>query len=254
VARQAENFEVSGGFVRPAPKAGWVRTGELTAVPTLIEAQLFVATPAVRVFMLIRIDGAGKPLVREFAITTNDVNASVSTTLLRQLPVDALVREALSRATVRIQPRPDMHERAFHVPGDADHEAWVSPEPAPTGRGKKVPQDRVARAAQVYLQALAAGSNAPAEVVASTLHYSRATAARDIRAARSRKPPLLPALGAEAEWLAEHSGENVINESSSTFRLSTEPEGIERAVAEALRLGLESGEPEGRTVPHPGVD
>lgn len=208
MARQAENSEVTGAFVTPGEvtpgeRAGWVRTGADTAVPTLIQAVLFLADPEVQVHMLIRVKPGGRAHVSELLLAPGDVTVPITTSMLRRIPVDALMRDALERATVKVKLRPDIHERAFQVPGDPDGQAWVTPEPAPLGRGREVPADRVVRAAETYKQALASGSSAPAEVVAATLGYSRATAARDIRAARKRG--LLAPLG-EERALATESG------------------------------------------------
>ncbi|HZU54821.1 MAG TPA: hypothetical protein VFA06_03025 [Actinocrinis sp.] len=107
---------------------------------------------------------------------------------------------ALDKVIAPTTDRPEFGEDAFQIPGDPPYQAWFSP-PAEAGvRGKRVSNDRVAEAAQVYAEALAAGSNAPGEAVAKALGYSRATAARRIRAARERG--LLPPLGQERESAA----------------------------------------------------
>lgn len=183
MAREAKDIQIEGSFVSPGERSTWVRTGEDTAVPSKIGAQMHLLDPRVVVWMLITVDPGGRALVREFHISPRDLNASVTTTLLRKIPMDFLLRAALEKATVKGQNRPDIHPDAFQVPGEPAEQAWVSPRPT-GGRGREVPRGRVIRAAEAYNQALAQGSRAPAEAVAAVLGYSRATAARDIRAAR----------------------------------------------------------------------
>ncbi|MGH3263208.1 MAG: hypothetical protein ACRDNS_14565 [Trebonia sp.] len=215
-------------------------------MPTRFHAQLLLA-PDMQVTMLVRVDGGGRAKIREITVASASVEGSITTSALRGLPLDSLLRAALDQATVKVKPRPDIDERAFQVPGDPDNQAWVSPTPAPTGRGKKVPQDRVARAAQVYLQALAAGSSAPGEVVAKVLGYSRATAARDIRAARNRKPPLLPPVGEHWEVPADASPPSRTGSTipdTGTGRVSWMPH--EEFVRRAEELGLRGPGPTGK--------
>lgn len=195
------NLEVTAVYVQRDEQAGWVRTSDDTAVPTLFTAQLFIDDPAVQLNLFVQVDAAGRALVRRFEIVASDLETAVTTTMLRRFPVDALLREVLDRAAIKARPRSDFHRKAFQVEGDPEHQAWVSQGLQPVAR--KSTEDRVERAAEIYLQALASGSRAPAEVVAATLGYSRATAARDIRAARNRKPPLLPPLAQEKSVTAD---------------------------------------------------
>lgn len=201
MARQSETMQVAGRFITPDEDAGWVRTGDTTAVPTLFRAFFLLSEPPVQVHLKVRVDPAGRAKVDELALVPNDmVGGAITTTVMRSVAVDALMRDALERAAVEIELRPDFGERAFQVPGDPTNSAWVSPDPAETAKGKRVSRDRVERAAQIYLDALRGGSHAPAEVVAKEMGYSRATAARDLRAARARKllpPPGQDGLSAE---------------------------------------------------------
>jgi hypothetical protein len=187
----------------------WVKTGPDTAVPSRFDVRIDLAEPDLTVAMTIKVGEGGRALVREFAISPRDFNATVTTRMLRKIPLERLLRASLESVTRKPTPRPDIHPNAFQMPGDPDSQAWVGPEPGP-GRGRDVPKDRIARAAEIYQQALASGSRAPAEAVAQAMHYSRATAARDIRAARDQG--LLPPAGST---LAAEPAETKLSTTSS---------------------------------------
>lgn len=242
MARQSENMQVAGRFITPATGEDsiWVRTGDDTAVPGSLKAVFLLEEPPVQVLMKVRVDGSGRPRVEELSLVPNDpMSGAITTTTMRGVAVDALMREALEHATIKVKMRPDVHALGFQVPGDPDNMVRVSPDPAASNKGTKVPKDRVDRAAQVYLNALSAGSNAPAEVVAKELGYSRATAARDIRAARKRN--LLPPLGEESSWQGSRPG--VITGTGTITRMPMS-EFIEARTQIEEELGLRK---------HPGV-
>lgn len=210
VTTSPDDPQVRAIYPFPDQRAGWVRTGPETAVPTLFEVQLHLADPELTVFMKVKVGAGGKALVREFGVSPKDLQATVTTRMLRKIPVDRLLRLSLDAVSMQVVGRPDIHPNAFQWKGDFEDRAWVSPPPA-EGRGREVSPDRVARAAEIYLQALAAGSRKPAEVVAEQLQYSRATAARDIRAARDRG--LLPPVGGETQGkLTPPSNPSVAND------------------------------------------
>jgi len=156
----------------PENDATWVRTGPGTALPSRLNARFVVADPAVDVTMRILVDGSGRPVVGSLTIDCKP-GVNVSITLMRRLPVDAMMREALNRSAVQ-RPEPTPAEAPKYT------------------RFRPVDEDRVKRVAEVYRLALAGGSIAPTEVVAATLGYSRATASRDVR--RARKVGLIPPL------------------------------------------------------------
>lgn len=197
MARPPKDVRIAGAFVTPGERAGWVRTGATTAVPSQIVAQLHLVEPSVEVKMFIAVDAGARAEIREFAVSPRNKATAISNSLLRRIPIDYLMRAALERASVTVAERSDIQPGAFQLPGDPEHQAWVSPPPPPeAGRGQQMSPERVQKAAEVYRQALATGSRSPGMVVAETLHYSRATAARDIRLARERG--LLPADDANA--------------------------------------------------------
>lgn len=193
VNENSTEMQIRAIYVYPDKNATWIRTGPDTAVPSIFEAQLHVSEPELTINMKIMVGPGGRILIREFGLSPKDLGSTITARLLRKVPVDRLSRAALDHVSLKVVPRPDIHSSAFQLESDPPDQAWVSPEPI-RGRGREVAPDRVGRAAQIYLEALAAGSRKPAEVVAEQLHYSRATAARDIRAARERG--LLPSPGA----------------------------------------------------------
>ncbi|MFE9601971.1 hypothetical protein [Streptomyces hokutonensis] len=186
MARQPKDVKIAGAFVTPGDRAGWVRSSASTAVPSQIRALLHLEEPPVVVQMFITVDAGARALIREIAVSPQAVDVAITTSLLRRVPVDYLLRYALEKASVTAKGRPDIHEGAFQLNSDPEHQAWVSPPPPSVGRGHDVPLDRVQRAAEVYKQALASGSRSPGMEVAAAMGYSRATAARDIRQARER--------------------------------------------------------------------
>ncbi|TKA11730.1 hypothetical protein [Actinacidiphila oryziradicis] len=186
MARQPKDVKIAGAFVTPGERAAWVRTSDDTAVPSNIQALLHLDEPPVAVQMVITVDAGARAIIREFAVSPRERDVPISTSLLRRIPVDYLLRVALDRASVSVKRRPDIHEGAFQLRGDPEHQAWVSPAPPKPGRGHEASADRVQQAADVYKQALASGSRSPGMEVATAMGYSRATAARDIRLARER--------------------------------------------------------------------
>lgn len=185
-------MQIAALYPRPAVRSRWIRTGETTAVPSLLDAEIHLIDPPVVVRLLIEVADDGRSRVCEFQVTPASIRDSVTTSMLRKLPIDELVRRTLERATrADLRPRPDIHPGAYQLSTDPEHQAWVSPEPQPGGRGRAVPGSRVRRAAEIYQQAVANGDKAPTEAVAREMGYSRPTAARDVRAAREMG--LLPA-------------------------------------------------------------
>ncbi|MFD5508294.1 hypothetical protein ACFWIB_11020 [Streptomyces sp. NPDC127051] len=184
--REPKEATITNCLVQPDRTAGWVRTAGGSAVPTRMQALLHLDDPRVAVRLEIAVSPGGRALVRNIEVTPLGGSASITTTLLRKVPVDFLMRAALDWTTVQTRDRPDIEGDAFQLVGAPDDMAWVSPMPPPSGRGREVPEERVARAAEAYQQALASGSKSPAEDVAAVMGYSRATAARDLRAAREK--------------------------------------------------------------------
>jgi hypothetical protein len=195
VSQKRDDLQIKAIYVYPGDGFAWVRTGSDSAVPSIFDVQMHLASPDLVVVMKVVVRPGGRALIRDFGLSPKDLSSTVTTRLLRTVPVDRLLRAALDKVAMKAVGRPDIHPSAFQIETDPETQAWVGPEPV-QGRGREVAPDRVARAAEIYQQALAAGSRKPAEVVAEELHYSRATAARDIRTARERG--LLPPVGESA--------------------------------------------------------
>ena len=240
MARQPKEVKIAACFVHPDKHAGWVRTGDETAVPTKFQAVLYLDEPPVEAHLVVVVRDGSSADVREVTLVQREQRTALSTSLLRRIPLDHLLRHALGKATLPIKPRADIHAGAFQLPGDPEHQAWVSPIPAGPGRGNQLPADRVARAAEIYRAAVSNGRRSPALDVATALGYSRATAARDIRAARERG--LLAETGADN--LTPPSNELVAND--PIWRRFDDPEKW------ASMHDVLSG-PAGLPVFHPGV-
>lgn len=220
VNENSTEMQIRAIYVYPDKNATWIRTGPDTAVPSIFEAQLHVSEPELTINMKIMVGPGGRILIREFGLSPKDLGSTITARLLRKVPVDRLSRAALDHVSLKVVPRPDIHSGAFQLESDPPDQAWVSPEPI-RGRGREVSPDRVGRAAQIYLEALAAGSRKPAEVVAEQLHYSRATAARDIRAARERG--LLPEAGAPTQASALTPPSNEVVAADPIWRRFDDP-------------------------------
>lgn len=148
----------------------------------------------------------------------SDADAGITTTNLRQLLIDRLVRTAMDAVrqpvarlsgeerefqrltalrTAAIYPNfgitddnVDQYvDTLFRVPGEtspAALEIGGVPTSELRGRGRETPNDRIVKAAELYQQLVAAGSAAPIKEVGIALGYSASQASRYLKAARER--------------------------------------------------------------------
>jgi hypothetical protein len=233
-----EGVEILGADVHRAKEAGWTRVSEETAVPTRIEATLYTADPLLKLAMLISVDWAGRGIVRQLTVLTDGPQTGISISLLRRIPVDTLMRYAMAQASVPAVLRPDISPHAFQVPGDPAGQAWVSGGPLAAGRGKSTSTDRIARAAEVYRDAVANGSRSPVDVVMKVMHYSSATASRDLKLARERG--LLPPAGTKGgRWAG--TAASAVTGTGRVSRVSAE-----EFNKQATELGLQGSGPKGK--------
>jgi hypothetical protein len=136
-----------------------VRTGNETGIPIRFTARVLLAKPPLEVALTICVKY--EPRVLRVELTPID-ERSITPADLRSLPLEHLLRESARAALVPMEPRvfegrPSVQQRS---------------------------DDLAARAAAIYVDAVAQGSHAPGEVVATKLDRSRAQAARYIRRAR----------------------------------------------------------------------
>jgi hypothetical protein len=191
--REPKDVKITTVHVDEPQQAGLIRTGPDTAVPSRFTASIYLQQPELTVSLYVIVDQAGtRPRVVDARLQV-DVRASITTTLMRRVLVDQLLKAALDAATVRVEGRPDIHPGAFMATGDPKDQAWVSPPPRSSAHGDAALRDRAREAARIYSDAVMRGSRAPAVAVANEMGYSRAQVARYIR--RARELGLLPPLG-----------------------------------------------------------
>ncbi len=183
VARRAKNITIKGFTqVVPHPRAQLILTSPNTVVPTRFTVGVALEDPRVVVDLDIRVAAGGQPLVAEVGVKSFADGLWISSTILRSIPLDHLVRAAMNFAQRPTGDSGDLPFGLFRVEGDTQD--VVRSSPLPDG------SDRATVAARIYASALASGSNAPTEAVANEMHVSRSQASRYIRAAR--KAGLLP--------------------------------------------------------------
>ena len=173
--RRPLNVEIEGfGPVRPHG-VHMERVSPTKAVPNHFTVSVLLAEPRVNVDLEIRVVTGGQPQVIQVSVREMPpLVGGVTSTTLRSLPLDHIVRATMTWVA---EQSPDLIEGS--IPG------WFRLEadgPDVLRRGSV--DERVAQAAQIYRAATAAGSKAPTEAVATSMHVSRATASRYIRGAR----------------------------------------------------------------------
>jgi hypothetical protein len=181
--QRPKNFRIARVEVTEAGPAR-VRTGPDAAAPARFTAAVQLAVPDLRVDVDILVTPGGLPTVQRLTVWASPTTALTSSSL-RQVLLDPVVRAAVAAASGPTTERPDLMPGAFQVKGDPEGQAWVS---APAGA-----DDRVRQVARLYNEALSAGSKAPALDVSETVHISRSQVARYIRKARDLG--LIPPVG-----------------------------------------------------------
>lgn len=178
---------------------------EGVAAPDRFEAEIEVAELPFSVIVTVMIGFGGEALAKRVeAVAPED--GSVTTSALRKVLVDQLVKAAVSEAAfeVKMQPRGaggissgSSADAAFVVDGPDPFGGpgpvtYMQPDALPlTGRQQRQ-DERARRAAAIFSEAVASGSRAPSDAVAREMGYSRSQAARYIK--HARELGLLPAL------------------------------------------------------------
>ena len=168
VPRPPKDFEIAWVSIEPREPGGYLRTGPDTKVPALFGASFALEKPRAAVMIEVFVGADLRPYVAELTIRAN-VQTPITTSVLRQVLVDQLLREAMAKATVRSPNSTPVEEARARGHGEED----------------------ARRAAEIYSEAVATGSKAPAVAVANVMNRSRAQAARYIR--KARELGLLPA-------------------------------------------------------------
>ncbi|WP_410662128.1 hypothetical protein [Amycolatopsis sp. lyj-84] len=178
--RQPKNFEIAWVSIEPRGEGGYLRTGPDTAVPTRFGASFALVVPNAAVQVEVFVGSDLRPRVMELTLRSN-VQTPITTTVLRQVLVDQLLREALSKATVAWADVPKaVREEAVGFAPPADEALRENAE------------EHARTAARIYSDAVTGGSKAPAMAVAHAMNRSRAQVARYIR--KARELGLLPSL------------------------------------------------------------
>lgn len=196
----------------PAPDAHWTLIDRHTAVPRWFRVTFQLEEPTFLVYLNVGMEGT-KPIARRIEIVRGWLNedgtisrgdGGVTTTNLRQILVDRLVRRAVELVRRPAEPAPEgaevfsligippeeiaaMAPAFFRVPGvtpPGGHQ--VAFDAAFERRERDTTADRIMRAVEFYKRAIASGSNAPVKDVGIALGYSTSQASRYLKAARER--------------------------------------------------------------------
>ena len=190
---------------QPSPPPATIRASHSTEVPEQFVANVaFEDSPLVLELGVLVSVGAQARAVRVTVKSTD--GSGVTTTMLRKIPIEHVLKAALASAERPMTPRPDLGPDAWQpIKKDGSPSPFIRMQqdslPASTPREQRQ-RDHVRRAAAIYAAAVADGSRAPGEAVALQMGYSRSQAARFIRLARSEKYGLLPKIDDETA----HSG------------------------------------------------
>jgi hypothetical protein len=185
VPRAPKNFRIDMLHVEEMPPSGYVRSGPDTAVLTHFQAGFALGIPQVSgKIEVILIDGL-RPSVIELSIRSR-AQDPVNSTMLRQILVDQILQAAMEKAAI---PLAEYEEWLKKSRNGRTLEPWPREAPGggtPTSRelARRRADEDARKAAQVYAEAVASGSRAPAVAVSETMNRSRAQVARYIRRAR----------------------------------------------------------------------
>jgi hypothetical protein len=192
--RPPRDFQVAEFRAQAEERSAAIRNGPQTAIPSRFTAVARLVEPPVHVSLWAVADNDGYGHVRVWRLEIENAEAmsagSITTSRLRELLVDQLVKRAVKELEVPWTARPEHGEDAFEIPGDS--EATVRVGLPPAGERRALPDVSVDEAATIYNDAVHAGNRAPTLAVARELDYSRSHASRLIREARRRG--LIPAV------------------------------------------------------------
>ncbi|MGX7829080.1 hypothetical protein ACTG9Q_28760 [Actinokineospora sp. 24-640] len=194
--RLPKNFKIEWVSVDELTPGGYVSTGRDTAVPTHFQASFVLSEPDVTMQMEVMVGADRRPLVIE-ATVRGKTKAPITTSVMRQVLIDQLLRAAMVEATVPASVR----ERwlASLPPGvQPVDRREAEPVPSADQRFRSQADHDAQMAAQIYSDAVASGDRAPGIAVAHAMNRSRTQVSRYLRRARDLGllPPLGPSEGA----------------------------------------------------------
>lgn len=220
----------------PTSYMTWMMVDQDTAVPMRFSARFLLSQPLFVVSMDLAMEGI-RPAVRRIEAVRGRVNerglivdteGGITTTNLRQILVDRLVRLAVEKvrqpierlpeesraALIRGGAAPDFAARftsnAFRIPGVTPPGQYQFSPPPAAHSERQSTRDRVVEAAQHYRQAIANGSRAPGKDVAIAMGMSTSQVSRYLKSARDAgllDPPRKPLSEMTAEeWKRINDG------------------------------------------------
>jgi hypothetical protein len=190
VPRLPKNFQIDWVSVEELTPGGYVSTGPDTAVPTRFQANFALSEPESSVKIEVVVGADLRPIVLEVAVR-GKATTPITTSVMRQVLVDQLLRTAMDKATV---PSSVREEWLATLPPGVHPVDRSQADPVPTAdqRLRSQADDDAQRAAQIYSEAVASGNRAPGLAVATAMKRSRTQVSRYIR--RARDLGLLPPL------------------------------------------------------------
>jgi hypothetical protein len=185
VSRTPKHFRIDMMSTEVISPISYRRSGPDTAVPSHFVASFSLGEPEVSGRIEVAVIDDVRPVVIEVAIRSR-ARDPITTSMLRQVLVDQLLQAAVQKATV---PLSEYEDWLKSLPEARTPAPWPREAPAaePLTAQERVRSraDEDARtAAQLYTEALASGSRAPAMAVVEKMNRSRAQVARYIRRAR----------------------------------------------------------------------
>lgn len=179
MGRRATNTEIRSIALRPDDKTPRTRTGPGTSARTDFVADIVLTRPELALEMYVRVRSGEFPQIRKLVVKSQP---TLTSGMLHGVALDWLLREVIRTEEVR-----DIKVADDIALGDRLIRPDVS-----KSRAQRRADDLAARAAEIYLAALAGGSRAPAYAVSIKLDRSRSQVAIYIR--RARELGLLPPL------------------------------------------------------------
>lgn len=167
MARPPKNTDLVLHRIRPGFEPRLVRTGPTTGAPDLIVADYYLEDGTLAVEAMVAVAEGGQARLVHMEVSPGPRAhgphlPAITTSMLRRILVDQIVKTAVAEATVDMPPE------------------------EPERVSRTTVADQAETAAKHYLEATRTGSRAPTEAVALAMGVSRAQASRYVRAARDQ--------------------------------------------------------------------
>lgn len=174
MARRPKNFTIECVNVTPSDPTPRIRNSPTTVVPASFRATIHIEDPRVVAEVVVCVATGGQANITGLKIEV-DVRQPITTSLLRRVLVDPLLRTAIAAASTPIADHDEAkYQSCFRI------------------------TDKVLTAAGIHREATASGSRAPVAAVSMLMKVSRVHASRYV--ATARQAGLLPATGRSRGW------------------------------------------------------